>query len=137
MEIASSDDWPADRWPNFTRAEFACRHTGRCEVDERFMDLLQQTRTAYGRPMFVTSGYRDPSHPIEARKTRPGAHALGMAADVACHGGDAYAILRRAIGAGMTGIGVQQKGDHDKRYLHLDAVPESHEWIPRPMLWSY
>lgn len=30
------------------------------------------------RPMRVTSGYRHPTHPIEAKKAKPGEHASGL-----------------------------------------------------------
>ena len=35
----------------------------------------------YG-PMKITSGFRHRNHPIEAKKARPGTHALGLAVDV-------------------------------------------------------
>ena len=59
------DDW--DRYPNFSRIEFACSHTGECDMDAEFMDALQELRNQFG-PMRITSGYRSPEHPIEKRK---------------------------------------------------------------------
>ncbi len=68
---------------NFRRSELACRHTGRCEMHPTFLARLQSLRDAYGKPMQITSGYRDASHPVEARKVTTGAHTLGRAVDVA------------------------------------------------------
>jgi hypothetical protein len=54
-------------------------------------------------PMKVTSGYRCPQHPIEAKKARPGAHASGQAVDIGVQGSDAHTLLRMALEAGFTG----------------------------------
>ena len=124
-------DWTA--YPNFSPAEFACRHTGRCEMVPEFMARLQRLRAAYARPMRITSGYRDRTHPIEAAKLAPGAHALGRAADIAVTGADAIELIALAAGLGFTGIGVQQKGG--SRFIHLDDVPA--DVLPRPAIWSY
>jgi uncharacterized protein YcbK (DUF882 family) len=123
-----------DDFPNFGRSEVACQHCGRAEMDDDFMWRLQDLREAYGKPMKITSGYRCPNHPIEAGKTKPGAHASGRAVDIAVSRGEAYALLRLAMRMGFTGIGVQQKGDG--RFIHLDDLTSKEGW-PRPTIWSY
>lgn len=124
-------DWTL--YPNFGEDEFQCKHTGRCEMVPEFMARLQRLRTAYGRPMTVTSGYRHPSHPIEAAKDKPGAHSTGRAVDIAVQGADALRLIVLAAEAGFTGIGVQQKGGG--RFIHLDDLPNGQ--FPRPTVWSY
>lgn len=122
------DDW--DRYPNFSRIEFACSHTGECDMDAEFMDALQELRNQFG-PMRITSGYRSPEHPFEARKSKPGTHSSGKAADIAVSRGDAVKLLRLAIMDGrFTGFGIQQKGE--KRFIHLDSTTTN-----RPTIWSY
>ena len=125
-------NWNA--YPNFSAHEFDCSHTGRNKMHPDFMRRLQNIRTDFGKAMVVTSGYRSPKHPIEARKSEPGAHASGRAADIAVYGGDAYRVIELALKHGMTGIGVQQKGD--KRFIHLDDL-EHADNRPRPWVWSY
>jgi len=120
-----------DKYENFSEREFQCSHTGRCEMDDAFMDKLQELRTRYGKGMTITSGYRDPSHPIEASKDKPGMHTLGIAADIACNGAEAYHIMKLAFDLGFTGIGVAQKGH--KRFIHLDIYTRP----PRSNVWSY
>jgi uncharacterized protein YcbK (DUF882 family) len=120
-------------YPNFTEAEFRCKHSGHCEMDPGFMARLQRLRLAFGRPMVVSSGFRHFTHPIEARKPRPGAHSTGRAVDIAVQGADARELLALAIDHGFTGLGVQQKGAG--RFIHLDDLGGS-EW-PRPTIWSY
>jgi uncharacterized protein YcbK (DUF882 family) len=120
-------------YPNFTEAEFACKHSGKCAMVPEFMARLQKLRGVYGKPMTITSGYRHPTHPIEAAKLSPGAHATGRAADIAVQGVDAMRLLHLALQCGFTGIGVQQKGGG--RFIHLDDI--SNGYLPRPAIWTY
>ena len=120
-----------DNYPNFSEAEFTCSHTGKCDMQASFMEKLQALRTAHGKAMTVTSGYRHETHPVEAEKDRPGIHTMGLAVDIACGGSDAYNIMRLAFELGFTGIGVAQSGRN--RFLHLDTYTKP----PRSNVWSY
>lgn len=121
-------------YPNFAAHELDCSHTGDNKMKPDFMERLQAIRTDYGKAMVITSGYRSPEHPIEARKPEPGAHASGRAADIAVSGGDALRVIELALKHGMTGIGVNQKGNG--RFVHLDDL-EHADNRPRPWVWSY
>lgn len=124
-------------WPNFAYRELRCK-CGRCgsdgrEMDAAFMSLLQRLRDLYGKPMVITSAFRCRRHPVEAKKSAPGAHSLGVAVDIACRGADAVEILRLAMTLPFTGFGISQRGN--ARFIHLDTgTPPS---LPRPMIWSY
>jgi len=124
------EDW--SRYPNFGRDEFACSHCGDEDMDSDFMDALQELRTKYGKPMTITSGYRCPAHPIEARKSKPGSHASGCAADIGVSRAAAVEILRLALNGPFTGFGVQQKGSG--RFLHLDNLTTNRAG---QTIWSY
>jgi uncharacterized protein YcbK (DUF882 family) len=115
MELAK---W--DQYENFTKEEFDCKHTGKNEMTHEFMAMLQKLRTHYERPIKITSGYRDITHPIEAKKSKGGFHTQGIAADIACDSMQAYDILQLAFKIGFTGIGVNMRGDHNQRFIHLD-----------------
>ena len=67
----------------FDLSEFACKHTGENRMNPDFLVRLDELRHRCGFPFQITSGYRDPSHPVEARKDKPGQHSLGVAADIA------------------------------------------------------
>jgi zinc D-Ala-D-Ala carboxypeptidase len=123
-----------DEYPNFSAAEFNCRHTGKNEMKHAFMERLQKLRVAYGKPMQITSGFRDRTHPIEAKKTTSGAHTTGMACDIAVQGADAYRLIQLAMLYGFTGIGIQQKGGG--RFVHLDCCTLEQSFF-RPTVWSY
>lgn len=120
--------------PFFTEQEFKCKHTGKCDMNEGFMDKLLALRKAYNKPMTISSGYRDGTHPVEINKLVKGAHTTGNACDIAVSGADAYRIIQLATDLGFTGIGVQQKGSG--RFIHLDDLPNSTSF-PRPTVWSY
>lgn len=117
---------------NFTLSEFACKcgcDSDGSEMDEAFLLALQDLRTQAGFPFRITSGYRCPKHPIEARKAAPGAHSRGVAADIAVSGVRALELLRLALNdERFNGIGVNQKGDG--RFVHLDMDQ-------RIAIWSY
>ena len=140
--MQTRDDWPSNRWPNFSFDEMACRETGECDLNEDTMDRLQELRTEYGRGLIITSGYRSPKHSVEAKKKdpegnpRPGAHSTGRAVDIAIRGEDGDVVLALATSLGFTGIGVSQTGD--RRFLHLDDIQDGDNFhAPRPFLWSY
>ena len=121
--------------PYFSVDEMRCQcGCGQDGMDAEFMEKLTSLRADWGQPMTVTSAYRCPNHPIEAKKAKPGTHSTGRAVDIAVQGNDAYALLCAALGHGFTGIGVQQKGGG--RFLHLDNLKEGEGWT-RPTLWSY
>jgi uncharacterized protein YcbK (DUF882 family) len=138
--FSNPSDWPKERWPNFSVHEMKCKETGICFVDESFMDKLQLLRSDLDRPLTITSGYRDVTHPIEAAKIKSGkpggAHITGKAVDIACDRELAYEVLARATKYGFTGIGIKQKGDG--RFLHLDTISDEDNFhVPRPTIWSY
>jgi len=100
---------------HFRLEEFNCTHTNTNAMDEAFLHRLDELRTKCGFPFKITSGYRDPSHSIEARKTRPGTHARGIAADIHINSGsEGYVIVREAMKMGLGGIGIA------KNFIHVD-----------------
>jgi zinc D-Ala-D-Ala carboxypeptidase len=124
----SSLDW--SQYPSFSLQEMQCKHTGKCEMKHEFMLRLQQIRNDYGKPMRVTSGFRDVTHPIEAAKAAGGPHITGMAVDIAVGPGeDAYDLADFAFRHGFTGIGISQRAGRP-RFVHLDT-------LPRKAIWSY
>lgn len=101
-----------------------------------FMDRLQALRDEFGKPMHVSSGYRSAIHSAEKDKKRFGTHTLGCAVDIAVSGADALQLIGLAQKHGFTGIGVNQKGPHKNRFIHLDDAA-AQQWRPRPHIWSY
>lgn len=130
-----NDEAQWDLYPNFSKKEFDCKETEKNEMKHSFMEKLQQLRTAYGKPMRITSGFRDYTHTAERNKPKKnGSHPTGQAADIGIARGDAYLVLKLAMEMGFTGIGVKQHGDG--RFLHVDTIANNADQ-PRPTIWSY
>jgi len=127
-------DWENSKY--FKASEFICSHTGTENMDAYFIEKLNMLRQIYGKPMTVSSGYRDSTHPVEAMKKDPngGAHVSGKAADILIERAEAYKLLSLAFDVGFTGLGISQK--HGAKFLHLDTI-ESSPSRPRPTIWSY
>jgi uncharacterized protein YcbK (DUF882 family) len=103
-------------------------------MDPGFMITLEAVRVACGFPFKVTSAYRHSTHPVESKKRKPGAHVYGRAVDIVVRGDKALKLIKTALELGITGIGVQQKGN--VRFIHLDDLSLS-EGFARPNIWSY
>ena len=92
----------------------------------QFLERLDELRHRCGFPFIITSGYRSPKHSIERRKSKPGTHAQGIAADIKVSGGDQrYTIQKHAYQMGFNGIGVH------KTFIHVDDRDST------PVSWPY
>jgi uncharacterized protein YcbK (DUF882 family) len=117
-------------YPFFTKSEFDCKHSGKNEMQPEFMAKLQSLRTEYRRPMIITSGYRHPTHPVEARKLRSdGEHTRGMCCDVSCtNGAERYLLISLALKHGFHRIGIA------KNFIHLGLGGQG---LPSNVIWEY
>jgi zinc D-Ala-D-Ala carboxypeptidase len=110
----------------FKYSDFDCQETGENEMSVEFIHRLDELRAACGFPFYITSGYRSPSHSIEKRKSKPGTHAQGIAADIAVSGGvQRRAVVEKALEMGFKGVGVA------KGFVHVDIRETT------PVLWCY
>lgn len=116
--------------PQFTPSEFRCKHTGLDGMDGEFMDRLHALRLEYGKPMRVTSGYRHPTHPVEARKQRSdGEHTRGRCADIACTTSrERFELVQLALKHGFTRIGIASN------FVHLGLGGPG---LPSNVIWDY
>lgn len=101
-----------------------------------FLEMLDELRHLYGKPLTVVSGYRTPERNAAVSGTgERGPHTTGLAVDLAVTtGADAYILTALALRLGFTGIGLQQNSRG--RRLHLDALTEA-DGFPRPTIWTY
>jgi len=110
----------------FNVSDFDCQETGNNEMCQDFLDKLDALRHNTGFPFVITSGYRDPSHSIESRKSKPGMHSHGVAADIRIrNGAEGYKLASEAFKAGFTGIGIA------KTFIHVDTRKTT------PVIWIY
>ena len=91
-------------------------HPGQNRLEPGFQRRLE----GLGVPLGITSGYRSPQHPVEARKKRgPGMHAHGKAVDIDIKGKseeEVDALIRDLVGAGVRRIGLYS----DMDIIHAD-----------------
>lgn len=124
-------------WRHFELSEFACNCCGGNETKSELIDLLDEGREVCGFPFVVRSGYRCPAHNHRVSTTGTnGPHTTGLAVDLGVHGAQAWAVLAWAMSTGrFGGIGVNQKGDWQRRFIHLDLLEHPERF--RPTVWSY
>ena len=109
----------------FKLEDFDCQETGENGMTEQFIKRLDHLRQACGFPFHITSGYRSTEHSVEKKKTTPGQHSKGIAADIAVRGGvQRRAIVNHALAMGMS-VGVA------KTFVHVDTRTTT------PVLWCY
>lgn len=110
----------------FKIEEFNCQETGNNLMNPIFLERLDELREKCGFPFVITSGYRDPTHSIEAAKSKPGTHAQGIAADIqVVDSVQRHTLLTNAFLLGFSGIGV------DKSFIHVDIRDT------QPVTWVY
>ena len=127
---------------HFTPGEFACK-CGACDSDGTEMHLdfvakLDDLRERMDIPFIVTSGYRCPDYNDRISTTgRNGPHTTGRAVDLSITGRLAFNLLRQcSLGGWMSGIGLNQRGPHAKRFIHLDDL-NGPDHPHRPNVWTY
>ena len=117
MFFDSIDEIPSGywRWENFSPKELRCKGTGRLLVNEAALDALQATRTAIGKPFYITSGYRSPEHNAAVGGAKNSFHLRGMAFDVRTGNLDRTELVRVARQNGFNGIG------YYTNFIHIDT----------------
>ena len=108
--------WP---WPDFTRAEMACRHCGEGYDWPHFMDRLQAARHDAGRAFHILSAHRCALHNARVGGAPLSQH-LSLAADIALAGHDKGELLSACRQAGFTGFGFYTT------FLHIDLGRQRH-----------
>ena len=122
---------------NFSVKECSCKCCGQCEMDQDFMNILQKIREEFGGPIKLSSAYRCSAYNQAVSSSGAnGPHTSGKAVDVVISGSDAFKFLGIAKENGVQGFGFDQKGDHQKRFIHIDTLEPS-EGRPRPCVWTY
>ena len=112
--------WPC---PHFTPRELASRGDGSLKLDLDAARRLERTRSLVGRPLVITSAYRDPLHNAKVGGAPRSQHKLGRAFDILLTGHDRFALAEAARQAGFRGFGRYQS------FLHVDTRPEPAAWF--------
>tara|TARA_R100001244_G_scaffold132222_1_gene107580 strand:- start:600 stop:947 length:348 start_codon:yes stop_codon:yes gene_type:complete len=112
----------------FKIKEFKCPCCGNAEMNEEFLDMLDDARGFAGIPFKVNSGWR-----CEARNKAVGgksdsAHLSGFAADISCKDSRSRALIINALGwIGFNRMGIA------KNFIHVDSSPLK----DKKVIWLY
>jgi uncharacterized protein YcbK (DUF882 family) len=124
-------NWDYERWPNFSRAELACRHCGDIYIWPKFFDCLQRLRDNLGKPLHILSAHRCALHNARIGGAPLSQH-LKMAVDINLRGHNRFRLSEAARDVGFTGLG------YYVTFLHLD-MGRSRHWYGGPKareLWQ-
>ena len=118
--------------PHFRVREFRC-HDGSDPVfiDSALVELLEQLRAHFGKPVTITSGYRTASHNAKVGGSRSSQHLLGRAADIQVQDTDPLAVAAYAenLMPDWGGVGrYPVKAGRAKGWVHVDTRPNKSRW---------
>ncbi len=132
------DGW---RWPNFTSEEVDCKDGCGALPSEFLLDKLEALRAKARKVMpkavlKINSCARCKKHDANVSNTPSvyDPHVRGLGVDISCSFELVDVLIQAAIALGVKGIGVSQKNDPTKRYLHFDWVDRG---IKHIAWWSY
>lgn len=115
----------------FSKEETECKCGCGQDITDGFRHFLNLVREDVGEPLYLSSGCRCEAYDKDIGGK--GVHPTGEAGDIKCSGKLAYKVQKSCFKYGATGIGVSQKGDHGKRFIHADRTVGP----LRPWAWSY
>lgn len=101
---------------NFHLSEMECK-CGKCQitiVNMNHMKKLQEMRDYFGKPIYINSGYRCPSHNIAEGGASDSEHLKG-ATDITVRGIKPSEMVRKALEMNFGGVGSY------KTFTHLDS----------------
>lgn len=119
---------------HFSKKELMCKcGCGVAKMKKSFMDIVEKIREEYGKPIILSSAYRCPEYNNKISSTGfDGPHTTGEAIDIKIFGDKAVKLIKLGLKYDMRRFGVNQKGNINLRFIHMDKVADKIEWI-----WSY
>lgn len=115
---------------NFKISEFHCKGTS-CGCTETLHDTalssyLQLIRNHFGKPVYITSGYRCPTHNASVGGVSNSRHTQGKAADFYISGITPLEIAQFAESIGILGIGCYDSAHGN--FVHIDTRTSKSFW---------
>ena len=115
---------------NFRSVEFDCKGSGCCsstQIDDKLVEYLQNIRTHFGKPLYITSGYRCETHNKSVGGAVGSRHSKGQAADIYIDGVKPAEIAKYAESIGVLGIGLYET-NADGFFVHIDSRTTKSFW---------
>lgn len=118
-------DGPTKLSANFIVREFACGDgSDKILIDDQLVLILQKIRDHFGRPLNITSAYRNEAYNKKVGGVSSSYHTKGQAADIYISGVEPAAIAAYAEKLGVLGVGLYTKD----RFVHVDTRTLPYLW---------
>lgn len=130
-EYSMSRDSTRQLSPSFKVREFGCKGSDVVLLDEELVVLLQCIREHFGKPVYITSGYRTAAHNAAVGGSKSSQHLLGRAADIQVAGVSVedVASYAEALMPDWGGVGrYPVKAGRTKGWVHVDTRPNKSRW---------
>jgi len=97
-------------------------------MDPKLLEMIDEAREIYGKPIRVTSGYRTEAHNRKVGGVKSSSHLKGLAIDVACvKSDDRFEMLTALLKVGFNRIGVAST------FIHVDIDKDKSQNV----IWTY
>lgn len=115
---------------NFLASEFLCKGFGCCssgKIDDELVEILQQIRDHFKKPVRITSAYRCPTWNKKVGGVDGSYHTYGQAADIKVEDTAPAEVAKYAESIGVLGIGLYET-DSDGHFVHVDTRTKKSFW---------
>lgn len=115
---------------NFKVSEFLCHGSECCtegKVDEKLVEILQNIRDHFGKPVHISSAYRCPTWNKAVGGVSKSYHCYGQAADIKVEDTAPAEVAKYAESIGVLGIGLYET-DKDGHFVHVDTRTTKSFW---------
>lgn len=115
---------------HFTVSEFICHGSGCCtegKVDKKLVEILQNIRDHFGKPVYISSAYRCPAWNKKVGGVSGSYHLYGQAADIKVRDIAPAEVAKYAESIGVLGIGLYET-DADGHFVHVDTRTSKSYW---------
>ena len=114
LKLSEAAEWESIA-PNFDPKEIASKGDGSIKIRKESLKRLQTLRHLYGKPLILTSAYRDPNHNRRVGGATNSQHVAGRAFDIVIRSTEMGRELERlAKEVDFTAIG------RYKNFIHVD-----------------
>lgn len=97
-------------------------------MDSKILEMLDQVRDKFDKPITINSGYRTEAHNKEVGGTEHSSHLKGLAVDIACNNSvDRFDLMNCLLDVGFNRIGI------GNTFIHADIDPDK----SKNVIWTY
>lgn len=116
------------KWFNYSEFDSPDEPGSGNNMDQDFLEMLDEARSRAGVPFAITSGYRSEEHNASVGGQRDSSHLKGCAADIVAYTSrDRFLIVTALLEAGFDRIGIGED------FIHVDS-----DWEKAGnLVWTY